>query len=315
MSAGRPAAEQLTREADYMNSAAPRRDWPTDLGIVVVGLAAAILTFTTLRGLAQLVGFRDVLFGVLPSAWLLPVTIDAAGVVAARVWLRRLGPPAAVTFARWLTWACILGSVAGNAGAHVLAEFAITPPWWVVVLVTAVPAATLGAVVHLGTLVRTGPETGETEHEQAEPEPARETVTAGPVETVTGPVETGDRDRSETGHLDPPTVVLPAVRTGPLDRSGTGPVTGPATRTETGPDRSARPVLTAADLHGPAQPVGGPAAGKTDEELLEMLQKWADEIGSVPSRKLVMDRYKIGTGRADRLRAKTKEPARLRVAR
>lgn len=131
-----------------------RRDWATDLGIGVVGLAAAILTFTTLRGLAETVGFRDTVFGVLHQAWLLPVTIDAAGVVAARVWLRGTASPEAVAFARTLTWACIGASIVGNAGQHVMAELGVAPPWWVVVLVTAVPPATLGAAVHLGHLVR-----------------------------------------------------------------------------------------------------------------------------------------------------------------
>lgn len=138
-------------------STTEQRDWTTDIGILVVGLAAATLTFTTLRGLADTVGFREVVFGVLPTAWLLPVTIDAAGIVAARVWLRGSAPAVAVEYARKLTWACIASSIVGNAGQHVMAEFAIDPPWWVVVLVTAIPAATLGAVVHLGHLVRRQP--------------------------------------------------------------------------------------------------------------------------------------------------------------
>jgi hypothetical protein len=125
-----------------------RRDWISDTGTLVVGAAAAVLTFTTLRDLAEAVGIGGWL------AWLVPVTVDVAGIVAARVWLRGQAPADAVGFARTLAWACIVGSVGGNAGQHAMAAYDLTAPWPVVVLVSAVPPAMLGAMVHLGHLTR-----------------------------------------------------------------------------------------------------------------------------------------------------------------
>jgi hypothetical protein len=44
-------------------------------------------------------------------------------------------------------------SVAANALGHGLAAFALAPPWWVVVTVSVIAPAVLGAVVHLAVLV------------------------------------------------------------------------------------------------------------------------------------------------------------------
>ena len=44
-------------------------------------------------------------------------------------------------------------SVAANALGHGLAAFALAPAWWVVVVVSAIAPAVLGAVVHLAVLV------------------------------------------------------------------------------------------------------------------------------------------------------------------
>jgi hypothetical protein len=133
--------------------AVTRRDWATDLGIIAVGLAAAILTFSTLTDLAVACGIVGSFLGV-PLQMLVPVTIDAAAVVSARVWLLRTAGDAAVAYARRLTWCCIAASVLGNAGQHGMDAYGLTPvPWWVVVVVSAIPPATLGAVVHLGHLI------------------------------------------------------------------------------------------------------------------------------------------------------------------
>jgi hypothetical protein len=113
-------------------------DRTTTVGLVVVGLAAAVLTFTTLFSLAVACGFSPWL------AWLLPVTVDAAGLVALRIWLHG-GPD----FAKRLTVVCIAASVAGNATQHGLAAYGLPVPWWVIVVVSAVPPSMLAAVVHL----------------------------------------------------------------------------------------------------------------------------------------------------------------------
>jgi hypothetical protein len=117
-------------------------DRTTVAGLAVVGLSAAVLTFTTLRALALSCGFTEWL------SWLVPVTVDAAGLVALRIWMRE-----GVPFARRLTLSCIGLSVAGNAAQHGLGAYGLTVPWWVIVVVSAVPPATLAAVVHLVHLV------------------------------------------------------------------------------------------------------------------------------------------------------------------
>src|SRR5690606_34876655 len=73
-------------------------------------------------------------------------------------------------YARKLAWACIAASVLGNAGQHGMEAYGVVPPWYVVVAVSAVPPAMLGAVVHLGHLIGRGrvEESGE---DTVEPEP------------------------------------------------------------------------------------------------------------------------------------------------
>lgn len=115
--------------------------------LLVVAGAAAVLSFAALRDLALICGFAPWL------AWLLPVVVDAGAAAGSLVWLG--GPTAASArrFARALALALLGLSVAANALGHGLAAFAISPPWWVVVAVSAIAPAVLGAVVHLAVLV------------------------------------------------------------------------------------------------------------------------------------------------------------------
>jgi hypothetical protein len=113
----------------------------------VVAAAAAILSFAALRDLALLCGFSPQL------AWLLPVVVDAGAAAGSLVWLGGWAGPSARRFARALALALLGSSVAANALGHGLAAFALAPPWWVVVIVSAVAPAVLGAVVHLAVLV------------------------------------------------------------------------------------------------------------------------------------------------------------------
>ncbi|MGQ0479699.1 MAG: DUF2637 domain-containing protein [Pseudonocardia sp.] len=115
--------------------------------LAVVAGAAAVLSFSALRDLAILCGFTPGL------AWLLPVVIDAGAAAGCLVWLRTGGEyyyPS--RFARSLTWTLLAASVAGNAVVHYLTAYSLTPPWWLVVAVSAVAPAVLGAVVHLAVL-------------------------------------------------------------------------------------------------------------------------------------------------------------------
>lgn len=123
--------------------------------LLVVAAAAAVLSFDALRGLALLCGFAPWL------AWLLPVTIDAGAGAGAVAWLGR-HDGAGRRFGRWLALALLATSVAGNALGHALAAYATRPHWGVVVAVSAVAPAVLGAVVHLAVLVaRAGAGPGE----------------------------------------------------------------------------------------------------------------------------------------------------------
>lgn len=115
--------------------------------LAVVAAAAAVLSFSALRDLASLCGFAPGL------AWLLPVVIDAGAATGCLVWLGSDSSERARHFARALTWLLLASSVAGNAVVHGLSAYGLRPVWWLVVLVSAVAPAVLGAVVHLAVLV------------------------------------------------------------------------------------------------------------------------------------------------------------------
>lgn len=149
----------------------------------VVATAAAVLSFAALRDLARMCGFATWL------AWLLPVVVDAGAAAGSLVWLGGAAAEPARRFARALALALLGLSVAANALGHGLAAFLLAPAWWVVVIVSAVAPAVLGAVVHLAVLVgrdRPGVETFQepTEPMTELPEPpgderARELIAAG----------------------------------------------------------------------------------------------------------------------------------------
>ena len=113
----------------------------------VVATAAAVLSFSALSDLSLVCGFAAQL------AWLLPVVIDAGAAAGSLVWLGGQANQAARSFARTLALALLTMSVAANALGHGLEAFRLEPAWWVVVIVSAVAPAVLGAVVHLAVLV------------------------------------------------------------------------------------------------------------------------------------------------------------------
>lgn len=115
--------------------------------LAVVAVAAAVLSFSALRDLALMCGFSARL------AWLLPVTIDAGAAAASLVWLGQWSAAGADRYARALALLLLGGSVAGNALGHALQAYAVAPPWWVVVAVSAIAPAVAGAVIHLAVLV------------------------------------------------------------------------------------------------------------------------------------------------------------------
>lgn len=137
--------------------------------LITVGAAAAVLSFTTLHDLAVACGYRAWTGWTDPgTAWLLPVTIDAGAAAGSLVWLSRTGP--ARRFGRGQTLALLGLSVIGNGLGHHLVVEAVRPAWWVVVLVSAVPPAVLGAVVHLAMLCGRPAEGQEDEAPRERPE-------------------------------------------------------------------------------------------------------------------------------------------------
>ncbi|GAA1858178.1 hypothetical protein GCM10009836_42950 [Pseudonocardia ailaonensis] len=118
--------------------------------LAVVAAAAAVLSFAALRDLARLCGFDPRL------AWLLPVVVDAGAAAGSMVWLGDDAVDEARRFARSLALGLLVLSVAANALGHALEAYRLEPVWWVVVVVSGVAPAVLGAVVHLAVLVGRG---------------------------------------------------------------------------------------------------------------------------------------------------------------
>jgi len=134
----------------------PRPDGPERVSVThavlwlllaVVSSAAAVLSFASLRDLALLCGFARGL------AWLLPIVVDAGAAAGVLGWLGQVGGAASRRFARTLALVLMVTSVAGNAIVHGLGAYSLRPAWWLVVAVSAVAPAVLGAVVHLAVSV------------------------------------------------------------------------------------------------------------------------------------------------------------------
>jgi hypothetical protein len=125
------------------------RDRVSRVGLLVVGTAAAVLSFDALADLARRCGITRVvevpLLGWhLHLAWLIPVVIDAFAVITARIWLRRQVTPEAERFAQRAAWAAIGLTIAGNGYHGWLAGAGA----WDYVALSAVPPIILGAAVH-----------------------------------------------------------------------------------------------------------------------------------------------------------------------
>ena len=81
------------------------------------------------------------------------MVVDAGAAAGSLVWLGGWAQRTARSFARALALGLLGLSVAANALGHGLAAYRLAPAWWVVVIVSAVAPAVLGAVVHLAVLV------------------------------------------------------------------------------------------------------------------------------------------------------------------
>lgn len=133
--------------SDAKNASSPPRDVWVMAGMLIAAASAAVASFTGLRGLALITGWPPRL------AWLLPITLDAYAMTAARVWLAPTTRASrARRFARANAIGAISASIAGNATYHsvTVGLMHISPP--IIVLVGAVPAAVLGFTAHLHAL-------------------------------------------------------------------------------------------------------------------------------------------------------------------
>jgi hypothetical protein len=199
-----------------------RGDRITYAGLVVVGAAAAVMSFAALAGLAALAGVAGHV-GPLRLPWLLPVSVDAYAATATGVWLRAGVSLKTRNWARANALAAIGASVAGNAIYHELTA-GPSARTWVVVIVAAVPPLMLGAAVHTAVLVSADRHPGETL-------PAAVPVVSAPVlpaspatdTTGTGPVVSPGPDREQRDRPVPACSTAsglgPAEREQPLPES------------------------------------------------------------------------------------------------
>jgi uncharacterized protein DUF2637 len=152
--------------------------------LAVVATAAAVLSFAALRDLALLCGFSRGL------AWLLPVVVDAGAAAGSLVWLGGSAPVRARRFARALALVLLGSSVAANALSHGLAAYGMRPAWWVVVVVSGVAPAVLGAVVHLAVLCGRPEGAASSQRRHPDSESLNEAAPIG--EDATPPADTSD---------------------------------------------------------------------------------------------------------------------------
>ena len=164
----------------------------TLLGVGVVAIAAAVLSFSSLQALAVRAGYTPAL------AALLPLAIDAQAVVATRAWLTAGTSKRTYRYARALALAAVAGSVAGNAGQHAMTAVHAATPWWVVVAIASVPPVALAATAHLAALLVSNEpdiERASTEHATTEDERTGERA-AEPIDERSSQAPS---ERSESG--------------------------------------------------------------------------------------------------------------------
>lgn len=146
-----------------------RRDWLGSIGLALVVLAAVVASFSTLASLAAVAGWGE------SASWLLPVCLDALGMIACRVWLSKSAPESARSYAKWIALVTVGVSIVGNAAGHLAATGHLSQSIVLVVLVGAVPPAGLAAGIHLAVL------RGKLSVPDAAPVPAEKTKTAAEV--------------------------------------------------------------------------------------------------------------------------------------
>jgi hypothetical protein len=257
------------------NTQRPTLDPAGVAGMVIVGVAAAVLSFSTWVHLAEAVGFdgRATIFGVtLRLAWLLPIAIDCYTVTVIRVWLRSPAGSAVLAYAKANALAAIVLSVAGQAAFHAFSAAGVRMVnlWWFAIIVGGIPPALLGLVMDLYTRMK---------HEAG----AAVEEAAAAVVAVVEPASASPR------------TALAAVPVAEVAET-----VAPATAN---PKPVATPRATKADKPrktAPAKPATAPVAARTDDELYAIVKPAVEgslaATGETPSQKAIYQTIKTRTG-------------------
>lgn len=151
-------SDPASPEAPHVIGKAPR-PWP----LVLIGFAAAVAVWSGWVGLGTKCGFGLIqpLPGIvddftLNTAITLPISVEAYAAYALRVWLSISHHSArTITFAKWSTVISLGIGVGAQAGYHLLEAFSYDhAPWPVVLVVSSVPVAMVGAASGLAKLVK-----------------------------------------------------------------------------------------------------------------------------------------------------------------
>lgn len=113
-------------------------------------LAAGAASFDALRLLATYTGWSGW------AAYLLPVSVDVAGVVAVITWLVPAWPARARVFAAKMTLVALAVSALGNMLSQWVTTGMVDVGWPLVALVGAVPAVSMAGTIHLAVLCSGG---------------------------------------------------------------------------------------------------------------------------------------------------------------
>ncbi|MGC5009724.1 hypothetical protein ACLQ2R_03060 [Streptosporangium sp. DT93] len=186
------------RTAPPIRTTPYRRDWTVIITVGMVASSTVIASFTALAGLGLLAGWTkvfDVAGTDVPMSWLVPLSVDAYGVGAARISTNKDRYSAEVRrHAFWHALAAVAVSIVGNAIYHLLAAKVIvlgTHAWVLIVAVSVIPPIALGGLVHLlGMIGRTdvpGPVPAEVRAPDVVPEDAPAEVRQAPAVLAPAP--------------------------------------------------------------------------------------------------------------------------------
>lgn len=245
---------------------ARRTDVLRTIGIVVVGLSAAVLSFQTWVQVAQSIGFTSHWSmttwtgGPKPAfwiAWLYPVAIDCFAMLVTREWMRSKPDSSLRAWARANSIGAIVLSYGGQAAYH--AFEGSKPPVAYVIFMGGMPPLIVGLVVHLYT-----------KQGAIETTPVVRTKRTAKPARITGPTPAAGPDQT--------IVVQPTIRTtGPDDDGGPSGGIGPDHTTPT-----------------PGPRTNGPSRPRTLHVVHGVVPQMADQLDrafpdQVPARRTVMD--------------------------